>query len=253
MQAASANKELLVKLQSRTAYLQKELDQREEEIAQLRAQLNPADRDLAKERSIGGSRVFVALFDYDPAILCHTGHPERELEFMEGDVLEVMGEMDESGFYQAALNSSSGLVPVNFVEEVDVRDPSARSRLYNQRLGPVEVDSRNMISPVSLIEEVVGEEEEFPFTFAAFGSGESPNGPTSSVAPGNKPQPPRQVKVMDAFPNGITMSWQPPPDYRHGNSQISGYLIVVGAGVERSVPGHDTSMVRSLDLGRQQM
>ena len=230
-------------------YLQKELDQKAKEILQLRAQLNPADRNLAKERSIGGSRVFVALFDYEPSILCHTGHPERELEFTEGDILEVVGEMDESGFYHATLNNSSGFVPVNFVEEVDVKDPSARSRLYNQRLGPVDIDSRKMASPVSLIEEVVGEEEEFPISFAAVGSDTSPDDPTSfSVAPGNKPQPPRQVKVADAFPNGITMSWQPPPNNRQGNNQISGYLIVVGAGEERTVPGHSTSMVGRLVL-----
>ena len=164
---------------------------------------------------------------------------------MEGDILEVTGEMDESGFYHAALNSSAGLVPVNFVEEVDVRDQSARSRLYNQRLGPVEVNSRNLASPISLIEEVVDEGEEFPISFTAFESGASPDGPTSfSVALGNKPQTPRQVKVVDAFPNGITVSWQPPPDYRHGNSQISGYLIAVGDSEERHIPGHSTSMVR---------
>ena len=210
---------------------------------QLRAQLNPADADLAKERSIRGSRVFVALFDYDPAIMCHTGHPERELEFMEGDILEVLGEMDESGFYHAALNSASGLVPVNFVEEVDVRDPLARSRLYNQRLCPVEVD-RNIASPTSLIEEVVDEGEDFLVSFTGLPSGASPDGPASfAVAPGNKPQPPRQVKVVDAFPNGITVSWQPPPKDHHGNIQISGYLIAVGDGKAKHVPGYTTTMV----------
>ena len=51
---------------------------------------------------------------------------------MAGDVLAVHGEMDSMGYYTASFGNQTGLVPANFVQEMDIQDQRMRERLFNQ-------------------------------------------------------------------------------------------------------------------------
>ncbi|XP_043910787.1 peripheral-type benzodiazepine receptor-associated protein 1-like [Protopterus annectens] len=61
-------------------------------------------------------RTMVAIFDYDPRESSPNMDIEAELTFSAGDVIVVLGEMDDDGFYYGELNGQRGLVPSNFLE-----------------------------------------------------------------------------------------------------------------------------------------
>ncbi|XP_077163637.1 RIMS-binding protein 2 isoform X9 [Paroedura picta] len=64
------------------------------------------------------TRRMVALYDYDPRESSPNVDVEAELTFCTGDIIAVIGEIDEDGFYYGELNGQKGLVPSNFLEEV---------------------------------------------------------------------------------------------------------------------------------------
>ena len=43
---------------------------------------------------------------------------KAELPFRTGDIINVIGNMDEDGFFMAELNGKRGLVPSNFLQPV---------------------------------------------------------------------------------------------------------------------------------------
>ncbi|KAL5471347.1 hypothetical protein EMCRGX_G029453 [Ephydatia muelleri] len=90
----------------------------------------------------GNSRIFVAVMDYDPLSLCSTGRPDLELALPTGAIVEVYGEMNPQGYYEASFRGRRGLVPANIVQELDVQDPSAKRRLFNQMLPTSRTSSR---------------------------------------------------------------------------------------------------------------
>uniref|UniRef100_A0A8R1I092 SH3 domain-containing protein n=1 Tax=Caenorhabditis japonica TaxID=281687 RepID=A0A8R1I092_CAEJA len=59
----------------------------------------------------------VAKFDYDSRQLSPNVDAEQvELSFRQGDIITVLGEMDDDGFYMGELNGVRGLVPSNFLQ-----------------------------------------------------------------------------------------------------------------------------------------
>uniref|UniRef100_A0A8D2L9V5 RIMS-binding protein 2 n=1 Tax=Varanus komodoensis TaxID=61221 RepID=A0A8D2L9V5_VARKO len=64
------------------------------------------------------TRRMVALYDYDPRESSPNVDVEAELTFCTGDIITVVGEIDEDGFYYGELIGQKGLVPSNFLEEV---------------------------------------------------------------------------------------------------------------------------------------
>uniref|UniRef100_A0A3Q2XVX9 SH3 domain-containing protein n=1 Tax=Hippocampus comes TaxID=109280 RepID=A0A3Q2XVX9_HIPCM len=66
--------------------------------------------------STPGSRRMVAIFDYDPRESSPNTDIEAELTFSAGDVIHVIGDMDEDGFFYGDLNGQRGLVPSNFLQ-----------------------------------------------------------------------------------------------------------------------------------------
>ncbi|XP_048876064.1 RIMS-binding protein 2 [Brienomyrus brachyistius] len=63
-------------------------------------------------------RKVVALYDYDPRENSPNTDMEAELTFSTGDIITILGEIDEDGFYYGEMNGQRGLVPSNFLEEV---------------------------------------------------------------------------------------------------------------------------------------
>ncbi|XP_051903678.1 peripheral-type benzodiazepine receptor-associated protein 1 isoform X12 [Hippocampus zosterae] len=74
--------------------------------------------------STPGSRRMVAIFDYDPRESSPNTDIEAELTFSAGDVIHVIGDMDEDGFFYGDLNGQRGLVPSNFLQALPEDAPA---------------------------------------------------------------------------------------------------------------------------------
>ncbi|KAM3616654.1 uncharacterized protein V6R79_021265 [Siganus canaliculatus] len=61
-------------------------------------------------------RRMVALFDYDPWESSPNMDSEVELGFRSGDIIYVLGDMDQDGFYYGDVRGRRGLVPSNFLQ-----------------------------------------------------------------------------------------------------------------------------------------
>ncbi|XP_053176181.1 RIMS-binding protein 2-like [Scomber japonicus] len=61
-------------------------------------------------------RRMVALFDYDPWENSPNMDSEEELGFSAGDIIYVLGEIDQDGFYYGDVKGRRGLVPSNFLQ-----------------------------------------------------------------------------------------------------------------------------------------
>ena len=65
------------------------------------------------------SRIFMALFDYDPFKMSpNTDSCQEELPFKEGAFIKVFGDQDSDGYYYGELNGRLGYIPSNMVSEV---------------------------------------------------------------------------------------------------------------------------------------
>ncbi|XP_041456738.1 RIMS-binding protein 2-like isoform X2 [Lytechinus variegatus] len=68
----------------------------------------------------GTIRYFIAIFDYNPAIMSpNIDGAEEELFLKEGDVLKIIGDKDADGFFVGEMNGRRGYVPCNMVEEIE--------------------------------------------------------------------------------------------------------------------------------------
>ncbi|XP_026100522.1 RIMS-binding protein 2 isoform X9 [Carassius auratus] len=84
------------------------------------------------------SRIFVAMFDYDP--LSMSPNPDaaaEELPFKEGQIIKVFGEKDTDGFYRAEICGRRGLVPCNMVSEIQTDDDEMVDQLLRQGFLPL--------------------------------------------------------------------------------------------------------------------
>uniref|UniRef100_A0A8C2HKQ2 RIMS-binding protein 2 n=1 Tax=Cyprinus carpio TaxID=7962 RepID=A0A8C2HKQ2_CYPCA len=84
------------------------------------------------------SRIFVAMFDYDP--LSMSPNPDaavEELPFKEGQIIKVFGEKDTDGFYRAEICGRRGLIPCNMVSEIQTDDDEMMDQLLKQGFLPL--------------------------------------------------------------------------------------------------------------------
>ncbi|XP_054610160.1 peripheral-type benzodiazepine receptor-associated protein 1 isoform X5 [Dunckerocampus dactyliophorus] len=75
-------------------------------------------------KPVPGSRKMLAVFDYDPRESSPNSDIEAELTFSAGDVIHVIGDMDEDGFFYGDLNGQRGLVPSNFLQAFPENAPT---------------------------------------------------------------------------------------------------------------------------------
>ncbi|XP_035805879.1 RIMS-binding protein 2-like isoform X2 [Amphiprion ocellaris] len=78
--------------------------------------LMPSLSDVASIPDDVVVRRMVALFDYDPWESSPNMDSEVELGFRSGDIIYVLGNMDQDGFYYGDLHGRRGLVPSNFLQ-----------------------------------------------------------------------------------------------------------------------------------------
>ncbi|XP_067269558.1 RIMS-binding protein 2 isoform X26 [Pseudorasbora parva] len=94
--------------------------------------------DYYEESEPEDSRIFVAMFDYDP--LSMSPNPDaavEELPFKEGQIIKVFGEKDTDGFYRAEVCGRRGLIPCNMVSEIQTDDDEMMDQLLKQGFLPL--------------------------------------------------------------------------------------------------------------------
>ncbi|XP_076237563.1 RIMS binding protein isoform X7 [Calliopsis andreniformis] len=79
------------------------------------------------------TRLFVALFDYDPKTMSPNPDACEELPFSAGDTIKVYGEKDADGFYWGECHGRRGFVPYNMVQEI--KDPNQPGQIQSGRRG----------------------------------------------------------------------------------------------------------------------
>ncbi|XP_071671946.1 RIMS-binding protein 2 isoform X7 [Patagioenas fasciata] len=84
------------------------------------------------------TRIFVALFDYDPLTMSpNPDAAEEELPFKEGQIIKVYGDKDADGFYRGETCTRIGLIPCNMVSEIQADDEEMMDQLLKQGFLPL--------------------------------------------------------------------------------------------------------------------
>ncbi|KAM7391644.1 hypothetical protein PAMP_022320 [Pampus punctatissimus] len=84
------------------------------------------------------TRVFVALFDYDPLSMSpNADAADEELPFKGGQIIKVFGNKDTDGFYRAEIRGRVGLIPCNMVSEIQTEDDEMMGQLLKQGFLPL--------------------------------------------------------------------------------------------------------------------
>ncbi|CAM4547089.1 unnamed protein product [Leuciscus chuanchicus] len=113
--------------------------------------IDSSSQDLSRSAAPMGSsrpRRMVAIFDYDPRESSPNADIEAELIFSAGDVIYVLGDMDDDGFYYGDLNGHKGLVPSNFLQAFP--DPEEDGVTESRRDSQVsQTESSEHLDPVS--------------------------------------------------------------------------------------------------------
>ncbi|XP_042310041.1 peripheral-type benzodiazepine receptor-associated protein 1-like [Sceloporus undulatus] len=79
-------------------------------------------------------RLFVALFDYDPVITSPNSEAAREeLSFKEGQILKVIGDKDDKGFYRGECEEKQGYIPCHLVSEIYIESKEVKKHLLKKR------------------------------------------------------------------------------------------------------------------------
>uniref|UniRef100_A0A665WMY2 RIMS-binding protein 2 n=1 Tax=Echeneis naucrates TaxID=173247 RepID=A0A665WMY2_ECHNA len=96
----------------------------------------PQRRLITDRREL--TRVFVALFDYDPLSMSpNPDAADEELPFKEGQIIKVFGNKDTDGFYRAEIRDRVGLIPCNMVSEIQTEDDEMMDQLLKQGFLPL--------------------------------------------------------------------------------------------------------------------
>ncbi|XP_051950924.1 RIMS-binding protein 2 [Xyrauchen texanus] len=93
------------------------------------------------------SRIFVAMFDYDP--LSMSPNPDaavEELPFKEGQIIMVFGDKDKDGFYRAEVCGRRGLIPCNMVSEIQTDDEEVMDQLIKQGFLPLNTPIEKIVN-----------------------------------------------------------------------------------------------------------
>ncbi|CAH8299507.1 unnamed protein product, partial [Schistosoma turkestanicum] len=104
-------------------------------------QFNRNQRNITDDYSNRGEskpiHVVVALYDYDPTTMSpNIDGAQEELPFREGQLIKILTECDEDGFYLGECNGLRGLVPSNMVTEL--QQPQSLKSQKNLNHQPIE-------------------------------------------------------------------------------------------------------------------
>uniref|UniRef100_A0A7M4FQB4 RIMS-binding protein 2 n=1 Tax=Crocodylus porosus TaxID=8502 RepID=A0A7M4FQB4_CROPO len=101
--------------------------------SQIKKMSKTLSTNLKEMVSDGSTRMFLALFDYDPASMSpNLDAAEEELPFKKGQVVKVIGDKDVDGFYQGEIEGKVGYIPCNMVSEVEMDSIEMKQQLLKQ-------------------------------------------------------------------------------------------------------------------------
>ncbi|XP_071770734.1 RIMS-binding protein 2 [Centroberyx gerrardi] len=112
--------------------------------------------ESASQLSIPITRLFVALYPYNPAAM--SPNPDtaaEELPFVPGQIIKVVGDKDSDGFYHGESGGLSGYVPSNMVAEIPVDDEYLKYLLMQQGFLPVDHTGIPLSHSASIPDDVV--------------------------------------------------------------------------------------------------
>ncbi|XP_066545331.1 RIMS-binding protein 2 isoform X2 [Amia ocellicauda] len=93
------------------------------------------------------SRIFVALFDYDPLSMSpNPDAADEELPFKEGQIIKVYGDKDTDGFYRGEICGRAGLIPCNMVSEIQTDDEDMMEQLIKQGFLPLNTPVEKIVN-----------------------------------------------------------------------------------------------------------
>ncbi|XP_074868615.1 RIMS-binding protein 2 isoform X9 [Carettochelys insculpta] len=93
------------------------------------------------------TRIFVALFDYDPLTMSpNPDAAEEELPFKEGQIIKVYGDKDADGFYRGETCARLGLIPCNMVSEIQADDEEMMDQLLKQGFLPLNTPVEKIVN-----------------------------------------------------------------------------------------------------------
>ncbi|CAL9708493.1 unnamed protein product [Knipowitschia caucasica] len=93
------------------------------------------------------TRVFVALFDYDPTSMSpNPDAADEELPFKEGQIIKVFGKKDKDGFYRAQIRDRIGVIPCNMVSEIQTEDDEMMGQLLKQGFLPLNTPVEKLVN-----------------------------------------------------------------------------------------------------------
>ncbi|XP_061762894.1 RIMS-binding protein 2 isoform X13 [Nerophis ophidion] len=93
------------------------------------------------------TRVFVALFDYDPLSMSpNPDAADEELPFKEGQIIKVFGNKDTDGFYRAEIRDRVGVIPCNMVSEIQTEDDNMMGQLLKQGFLPLNTPVEKLVN-----------------------------------------------------------------------------------------------------------
>ncbi|XP_058850592.1 RIMS-binding protein 2-like isoform X2 [Acipenser ruthenus] len=93
------------------------------------------------------SRIFVALFDYDPLSMSpNPDAADEELAFKEGQIMKVYGDKDTDGFYRGEICGRDGLIPCNMVSEIQTDDDEMMEKLIKQGFLPLNTPVEKIVN-----------------------------------------------------------------------------------------------------------
>uniref|UniRef100_A0A8C5JHR9 RIMS-binding protein 2 n=1 Tax=Junco hyemalis TaxID=40217 RepID=A0A8C5JHR9_JUNHY len=105
------------------------------------SETDPGTEDLS-------TRIFVALFDYDPLTMSpNPDAAEEELPFKEGQIIKVYGDKDADGFYRGETCARVGLIPCNMVSEIQADDEEMMDQLLKQGFLPLNTPIEKIAEP----------------------------------------------------------------------------------------------------------
>ncbi|KAI1233171.1 RIMS-binding protein 2, partial [Lamprotornis superbus] len=104
------------------------------------SETDPGTEDLS-------TRIFVALFDYDPLTMSpNPDAAEEELPFKEGQIIKVYGDKDADGFYRGETCTRIGLIPCNMVSEIQADDEEMMDQLLKQGFLPLNTPIEKIVT-----------------------------------------------------------------------------------------------------------
>lgn len=193
--------------------------------------------------------MFVTLFDYDPDALCTTQQPELELKLQAGDVIAISGDMNESGMYLAEYEGRQGLIPANFVEELDINDPLCKSRTINKTASLDVVPQTRTLRDQS---------SNSP-TYSSQQLGLASSLPEETDLNGSlslqgdiledDPDPPDQLCVERQLDDSVLVAWKPPdlsPLGKSNGTIVAGYKVYVDEEEHSLLLGAEKTKVSSV-------